>query len=144
MHICWIVDLEATISRCRSQSYTKSFSGTWCSFFILKLNVVIDVVTFWSEIILVPLVQLDQLDKIFKVLGKYLLTVFLSPCWGMFILLMIFQTHILGHCYCARPSHIRKVAFLSKSPPLATRFATYTRTQIVRSLIDVYSNICRG
>ncbi|KAL5188613.1 Cyclin-dependent kinase E-1 [Glycine soja] len=50
--------------------------------------------------------QLDQLDKIFKV---------------------------LGHCYCARPSHIRKVAFLSKSSALATRCATYTRTQIVRS-----------
>lgn len=29
MHFCWVVDLEATISRCRSQSYTKSFSGAW-------------------------------------------------------------------------------------------------------------------
>lgn len=72
-----------------------------------------------------------------------MLTVFLSPCWGIFILLMIFQTHILGHCYCARSSHIRKVAFLSTSSPLEPRYFTYTRTQIVRSLLDVYSNICR-
>ena len=72
-------------------------------------------------------VQLDQLDKIFKVLGSFPVY-FLDG--SLFLLLYVAKLyHSLSLLH--RPSHTWKVANTAKSSTLATRFATYTRAQVV-------------
>lgn len=73
----------------------------------------------------VALVQLDQLDKIFKVLGTLLFD--FREAIVIFIFLSVAELITIHH-YCFRSSHPRKVANTCKSSTLATRPTAHSRS----------------
>lgn len=140
MHLCRAFDFEATISRGRSQSYTKSFPGCGtlciiCSFTTIFLNCLYIFLHFYyqqfSYIFLILLcLKTNNVNSAAwstwqDIQGPryFVLFYFLRP----FVFFYILHGASLHSIYHIRPSYTRKVANTCKPSTLATRPSTYSR-----------------